>query len=611
MKTLDTEKIRGLIMKKKMVYVASLFLLIIAMMYVLNTKKTTRTPLEEYVYNVNDFQSIQAAITYVSKKSGGKIYFPPNKYEIKEELDIREGVELIGAGRNQTTISVSTPSGYLNREGSAVKFSDIKVNGKVRNCLNSPISPEDFGALGDAKTDDSLAFQNAANSGNGSVLELEEGKRYLIKDTVTIDIEKIKMINGNNSYLVLEEDIIGLKLLGSKETKGASPNSEQNNLIAEKEFMPIVSNLQIYSKSDSYVGTGIQAEGTFGLIIKNNHLYNLKTGIEFIGYNRNVIIENNQIWNIRNYGIHWNKVNLHQQIIENNHISFTKKNLFFEDSDVHNIHIIGNDLEGGGGEQEGNENSIHFLLTDNSLGDMSQIQIIGNSIEEHLAATSSLIKFENHTDDTSKMQIIEITGNELSGSKSNAIEFWNSSNVTINGNNFYGNQDDNIKILHKATGFNIMGNSFSGNLEAASNKGFLFLKSGLEVNNIIIYANTIDNLHGPVIQMKDNPDDPNAKFRGRLFIDGMNISNNIFTIAEDYQSNGEYLVDIEAHSIAGLVYTNNQLKGCSTCENGTRITANSINHSIINKNMIYNVKEGANKYKLPESTQDVIVSENR
>jgi len=606
-------------MKNKMLltriilFLIILTLLIIAILYLINnTKPTTSVLVEGEVYNVNDFANVQDAISYVSKKSGGIVYFPANEYVIEKEIAIGEGVELIGAGRNQTTILVITPSGYLNSEGSALKFSNLQIHGKVRNCLNSPISPEDFGAIGDAKTDDTQAFQNAVDSGIKSVLELEAGNRqYLIKDTVIIDIEKIKMINGNNSYLVLEEDIIGLKLLGSKDTKSAAPINEQNIFIAEKQFMPVVSNLQIYSKADTYVGTGIQVEGTFGLIITNNQLFNLKTGVKFVGYNRNVIIENNQIWNMRNYGVHWEKVNLHQQIIENNHISFTKKNLFFENSDVHNIQIIGNDLEGGGGEQEGNENSIHFLVTDGSLGDMSQIQILGNSIEEHLVATTSLIKFENHTDDTSKMQIIEITGNELSGSKSNALEFWNASNVTINGNNFYGNHDVNIKVLHKATGFNITGNTFSGNLEAESNKGILFLKSGLDVKNFIFYANTSDHLHGLPIQMIANADDPNAEFRGRLLIDGMNISNNIFTMAEDYRSNGEYLVNIEADVIAGLVYTYNQLKGCPMCLKGTQISAKSINHSFINKNLIYNVKAGKNKYMLPPSTESVIVSENQ
>ncbi len=578
-----------------------------------NSLKVSSTILiDEDVYNVNNFESVQHAITYASKKSGGIIYFPPNEYVIEKELDIGEGVELIGAGRNQTIIKVATPSGYLNSEGTQVAFSKLVVHGKVKDCLNSTIYPEDFGAIGDGITDDSKAFQNAVNSGKMSTIELEGGdKRYLIRETIDIDVEKIKTFNGNNSYLILDKDIVGIKLFGGKDTKGAMPSNEQNILLADEQFMPIVSNLQIYSNTDNYVGTGIQAEGTFGLILENNHLFNLKTGIQLVGFNRNVIIHNNQIWNMRHYGIHWDHVNLHQQIIENNHISFSRKNLFFENSDVHNIQIIGNDLEGGGGEQEGNENSIHFLITDGSLGDMSQIQILGNSIEEHLVATSSLIKFENHTDDTSKMQIIEITGNELSGSKRNALEFWNSSNVTINGNNFYGNHDVNIKVLHKATGFNITGNTFSGDLKAASNKGVLFLKSGLDVKNFIIYANTSDRLYGPPIQMMDNADDPNSKFRGPLLIDGLNISNNVFTMAEDYRSNGEYLVHIEADVIAGLVYTYNQLKGCPTCSKGTQISANSINHSIINKNMIYNVKEGKDKYKLPPSDEDLVVSENQ
>ena len=125
------------------------------------------------------------------------------------------------------------------------------------------------------------------DSGTGNVLELKGGnKRYVLRDTVTIDVEKIKKINGNNSYLVLEEDKVGLKVMEPKDTKGAEPKNDPNLSIANKEFMPIVSNLQVYSNTKSYQGTGIQVEGTFGLILKNNHLFNLKTGIQLVGYNR-------------------------------------------------------------------------------------------------------------------------------------------------------------------------------------------------------------------------------------------------------------------------------------------------------------------------------------
>ena len=118
---------------------------------IIDTKTTPSYPLEEVVYKVSDFESVQDAITYVSKKLGGKLYFPPNQYVIKEELKIGEGVELLGAGQDQTTIVVNTPSGYLNKEGTSVLFSNLSVHGKVRNPLNSPISPEDFGAVGDGR----------------------------------------------------------------------------------------------------------------------------------------------------------------------------------------------------------------------------------------------------------------------------------------------------------------------------------------------------------------------------------------------------------------------------------------------------------------------------
>ena len=75
--------------------------------------------------------------------------------------------------------------------------------------------------------------------------------------------------------------------------------------------------------------------------------------------------------------------------------------------------------------------------------------------------------------------------------------------------------------------------------------------------------------------------------------------------------NHDYLVDIQADSIVGMVYSQNQIKGNATTSNGTKISANTIKHSIINKNMTTNLKKGGTLYKFPSSTKEVMISENR
>src|SRR5690606_387777 len=147
--------------------------------------------------------------------------------------------------------------------------------------------------------------------------------------------------------------------------------------------------LTIYSTENPYVGPGIRVTQTFGIIIEGVNLFNLQTGIEFTSHNRNVIVHGSHILDCVDYGVHFNDVNQHQTILANNHISYASRVIYFEEGDVHNVHIVGNDLETGDGQGA----VIHFDAQDNG-SQHSQVQIAGNSIEAHLGNIEALITFD-------------------------------------------------------------------------------------------------------------------------------------------------------------------------------------------------------------------------
>lgn len=500
-------------------------------------------------------------------------------------------------------------------------FSDVESSLAAGNTqpmqVSGYIDINKFGAVGDGKTDDTEAFQQAAKQ--KGILRLEPGKTYLISSTIKIDLTNIKGIQANNAKIFLSGDFPAFHLKGNKTNGGAEPPS---NAGLENEFSAVIEQLHVYSKN--HEGTALILDGTFGVNISKSHFYNLKKGIEVINRNRNVIITENHLWDVAEYGIHYNNANLHQSIIANNHISYAKIALFFENGDVHNIQINSNDIEVGYSINNNTQSAIQ-VVCDKPDTQFSQAQIVGNTIEDHFLAKEGIIHFYSKAFESSVISLdqapyigmIELVGNEFSGS-SKALVLDNIHDLTVNGNTFKLIKEAFISIYTCAEGINISGNTFSGRV--GKNYGGKVLKVeggkagiGSTLRFLTFNNNTAYNLSDNPISIKKK-DGVKEDFK----VSEMSIGNNIFGSASKTGNPSNltgFMIDINVPFISGISINSNIITGGSMNENGLRLSAKNYSNIIVKDNIISGLigRKGSKPiiFSLPKSNgKSIIVKDN-
>ena len=283
-----------------------------------------------------------------------------------------------------------------------------------------------YGTKGDGITDDTAAIQRAiASITNKGALVFSPGRKYRISETLDIDVSKVRLIRGNNAQLIGDLDGPILNIRGTL-TGSANPDSGGNVNKAPEEFAPTIDGLHLCSSSTPYTATGIRVSRTVGLTINGCFLFNLSTGIEFVDRSRNVIMTGNSIWNCSDYGIHWNNVNLHQQNLVANHISYCRVALFMEDASIYNLQITGCDIESNATSAVPNPQSLL-----RSSGVLQESTITGCTWQCHKNSSAPLI-------DVDEVRCFAFVGNHLSNAPSGAIRFETGRGIVVSGNTMDG-----------------------------------------------------------------------------------------------------------------------------------------------------------------------------
>jgi hypothetical protein len=308
-----------------------------------------------------------------------------------------------------------------------------------------------FGAIGDGTTDDTDALHHALEAGDG-VLKLNKGT-YRITRPLVFDLTKhgygAVRGEGGASRIVMAGPGPAIRFLGDHRGT-ASPGTIQPHTW-EKERFPTINGIEILGEHPEAVG--IELRKTMQATISQVLVRKCKYGIHLVERNRNFTLSDSHLYDNAEFGLFFDRCNLHQIIVHGCHISYNKKaGIKSLDGDVHNLQITGNDIEYNNhpgvdaspqGEPRGAE--IWFEAPE---GVISEVTIASNTIQATIQPGGANIRIHGSAANSPRgARLIAITGNVI-GSQTRAVELRHAQRIAIAGNTIYDSADLSLFAEH-------------------------------------------------------------------------------------------------------------------------------------------------------------------
>lgn len=335
-----------------------------------------------------------------------------------------------------------------------------------------------FGAVGDGIADDAAALQHTIDSGDG-VLRLNKGT-YRITKPLVLDLTKTGFgaVRGESgtSRIVMAGAGPAIRIIGDHQGT-AVPSSVQAHTW-DKERFPTITGIEIVGEHSDSVG--IELRKTMKCVISQVLIRRCRIGVHLVERNRDFLLTDSHLYDNHEIGLFFDRCNLHQIIVHGCHISWNKvagiKSL---GGDVHNLQIVGNDIEynnatAGGASKPPAELTDHpggsEIWFDATDGVISEVTISGNTIQATVQTGGANIRIvgaeverPQRADSPNIVKVdtahlINITGNVL-GSQWRAVELRNVSRVTMTGNSIYDSADLSVFAVRSA-GIVVSGNTF-------------------------------------------------------------------------------------------------------------------------------------------------------
>ena len=201
-----------------------------------------------------------------------------------------------------------------------------------------------FGAVGDGKTDDTIAIMHAVREGDG-VLEFPPGS-FLLTRTVRLELANRPNFalvgSAGTAKLIAATEGPAFHLVGTH-AKTAAPADFQPDYWS-RQRMPTVQGIEIEGRHPN--ADGFLLEGTMQATFEGALLRTLRHGIRLHRRARNLLVSHCHIYDNRGVGVFLDRVNLHQAIITGSHISYCKQGgIGIVGSEIRNLQIVGNDIE--------------------------------------------------------------------------------------------------------------------------------------------------------------------------------------------------------------------------------------------------------------------------
>jgi hypothetical protein len=323
----------------------------------------------------------------------------------------------------------------------------------------------DFGAIGDGITDDT----DAIDDGNGQI-EFPRGE-YRISRTLLVDMEKRSRTSisgaGGTAKIVMHGagPAIFLQATHAKtaDPLGFRPEEWQH------ERMPTIDGIEIEGRHPK--ADGIQIVGVMQPTLTRVLIRQVRTAVYVTDRARNITINGCHFYHNTGVGIHLDKVNLHQTIIADSHISYCRRGgIRIEDSEIRNLQITGNDIEYNnyrvfakdfpGPEAEAEPTAEIYVDVVN--GTVREGTISSNTIQATYSSGGANIRFiGNGPAGDYRAGMWTISGN-LIGSQNNNIHLTGVRGVTISGNYIYSGHHRNL-LVEKSRNIVVGPNTFGHN----------------------------------------------------------------------------------------------------------------------------------------------------
>ncbi|MFQ5733125.1 MAG: right-handed parallel beta-helix repeat-containing protein [Planctomycetaceae bacterium] len=306
-----------------------------------------------------------------------------------------------------------------------------------------------FGAVGDGRTDDTAAIQHALNEGDG-VMEFPRGD-YRITKTLSVDLKTRSRTashgSGGTAKLLMHGPGPAI-LLQATHSKTADPLGFRPEEW-RRERMPTVTGIEIegrHKQADGIRIVGVMQPTLTGVLIRR-----VRTAVHVTDRARNLVIDGCHFYHNTGVGVHLDRVNLHQSIIADSHISYCRLGgIRIENSEIRNLQITGNDIEY-------NNNRAHKvpgadaeptaeIFVDVGEGSVREGTIASNTIQATYSPNGANIRFIGRDRDVDrKAGMWTITGN-LVGSQNVNVHLTSVRGVVLCGNYIYSGHHRNLLV---------------------------------------------------------------------------------------------------------------------------------------------------------------------
>ena len=316
-----------------------------------------------------------------------------------------------------------TPTAYMHK-GLKRLDNDIMVSSTTESSsTGNKVSVGYYKSLGYT---DTQAIQFAFNESDNNIVEFESGKTYVVDKTILVDADKVKGVDGNNATVKgnFNDDFV-FEINGSFRTGSTGVASQTE--ASYNSFNSYFERLRITGYNDK-LPSGISLNNVIMYNIENNTIYKVKYGIVVGSRTRNLIVSKNHIYNTEQDNIFFNNSDLHQLIINDNHLSYGKNNVRFMGGNLANIVINGNSFETSVSDYFTHENSIirFELLPGEGItyrGLFEVVVISGNNLQSHHTNNKNLIDIDAMEVDKNecRMNDLTIVGNHVGNCSGNGV----------------------------------------------------------------------------------------------------------------------------------------------------------------------------------------------